>query len=70
MPYQQITVNVNDPVADPLADALMEHAALSAAIADAYVGTHNEQAIFGETGMPAEQIWQQRKVIALSGEHA
>ena len=47
----------------------MEHGALSAAIEDAYAGTENEQAIFGEPGMPAEQIWQQSKVIALFGEH-
>lgn len=31
--------------------------------------TQNEQAIFGEPGMPTEQIWQQSKVIALFGEH-
>ena len=68
MSYQQITINVNDAVAERLADALMEHGALSAAIEDAYAGTENEQAIFGEPGMPAEQIWQQSKVIALFGE--
>ena len=69
MSYQQITINVNDAVAERLADALMEHGALSAAIEDAYAGTENEQAIFGEPGMPTEQIWQQSKVIALFGEH-
>lgn len=69
MPYRQITLAVKDTVAEPLADALMEHGALSAAIEDAYAGTENEQAIFGEPGMPAEQIWQQSKVIALFGEH-
>ena len=69
MPYQQITIAVNDHLAERLADALMEHGALSAAIEDAYAGTENEQAIFGEPGMPAEQIWQQSKVIALFGEH-
>lgn len=69
MPYQQITIAVNDHLAEHLADALMEHGALSAAIEDAYAGTENEQAIFGEPGMPAEQIWQQSKVIALFGEH-
>ena len=69
MPYQQITINVNDAVAERLADALMEHGALSAAIEDAYAGTENEQAIFGEPGMPTEQIWQQSKVIALFGEN-
>lgn len=69
MSYQQITIAVNDAVAEPLADALMEHGALSAAIEDAYAGTDNEQAIFGEPGMPAEQIWQKSKVIALFGEN-
>lgn len=68
MSYQQITINVNDAVAERLADALMEHGALSAAIEDAYAGTENEQAIFGEPGMPTEQIWQQSKVIALFSE--
>ena len=69
MSYQQITINVNDAVAERLADALMEHGALSAAIEDAYAGTENEQAIFGEPGIPTEQIWQQSKVIALFGEN-
>ena len=69
MSYQQITINVNDAVAERLADALMENGALSAAIEDAYAGTENEQAIFGEPGMPSEQIWQQSKVIALFGEN-
>ena len=69
MPYQQITIAVNDHLAERLADALMEHGALSAAIEDAYAGTENEQAIFGEPGRPTEQIWQQSKVIALFGEH-
>ena len=69
MSYQQITINVNDAVAERLADALMEHGALSAAIEDAYAGTENEQAIFGEPGMPTEQSWQQSKVIALFGEN-
>jgi len=69
MSYQQITINVNDAVAERLADTLMEHGALSAAIEDAYAGTENEQAIFGEPGMPTEQIWQQSKVIALFGEN-
>lgn len=69
MSYQQITIAVKDHSAERLADALMEHGALSAAIEDAYAGTANEQAIFGEPGMPAEQVWQQSKVIALFGEH-
>lgn len=69
MSYQQITIAVKDHSAERLADALMDHGALSAAIEDAYAGTANEQAIFGEPGMPAEQVWQQSKVIALFGEN-
>lgn len=69
MSYQQTTIAINDTLAESLADALMEHGALSAAIEDAYAGTENEQAIFGEPGMPTEQIWQQSKVIALFGEN-
>lgn len=69
MSYQQITIAVNDHTAERLADALMEHGALSAAIEDAYAGTDSEQPIFGEPGMPSEQVWQQSKVIALFGEH-
>lgn len=69
MSYQQITIAVKDRSAERLADALMDHGALSAAIEDAYAGTANEQAIFGEPGMPAEQVWQQSKVIALFDEN-
>ncbi|MCP1771762.1 ribosomal protein L11 methyltransferase [Neisseria perflava] len=65
MPYQQITIAVTDNLAERLSDALMDHGALSAAIEDAYAGTDNEQAIFGEPGMPAEQIWHQSKIIAI-----
>lgn len=68
MAYQQTIIAVNDHIAEPLSDALLEHGALSAAIEDAYAGTANEQAIFGEPGMPTEQVWQQSKVIALFGE--
>ncbi len=68
MSYQQASIPVPESLAELLSDALMEHGALSAAIEDAYAGTENEQAIFGEPGMPTEQIWQQSKVIALFGE--
>lgn len=65
MSYQQATFAVNERIAEILSDALMEHGALSAAIEDAYAGTDEEQAIFGEPGMPAEQIWQRSKILAL-----
>ncbi|MDO4696212.1 MAG: 50S ribosomal protein L11 methyltransferase [Neisseria sp.] len=65
MSYQQATFAVNERIAEILSDALMEHGALSAAIEDAYAGTDEEQAIFGEPGMPTEQIWQRSKILAL-----
>ena len=70
MSYQQTTFIVNELIAEPLSDALMAHGALSAAIEDAYAGTDEEQAIFGEPGMPTEQVWQNSKVLALFAENA
>ena len=70
MSYQQATIAVTEHIAERLSDALMEHGALSAAIEDAYAGTNDEQAIFGEPGMPTEQLWLQSKVIALFAEEA
>ncbi|MDO4248291.1 MAG: 50S ribosomal protein L11 methyltransferase [Neisseria sp.] len=67
--YRQITIFVHERAAEPLSDFLMEHGALSTAIEDAYAGTEEEQAIFGEPGMPAGQIWQRSKIIALFNEY-
>ena len=68
MAYRQITLFVHERIAEQLSDALMEHGALSTAIEDAYAGTDEEQAIFGEPGMPGGQLWQHSKVIALFNE--
>lgn len=68
MAYQQITIFVNERIAENLSDALMEHGALSTAIEDAYAGTGEEQAIFGEPGMQPDQMWQHSKIIALFNE--
>ncbi|UOP01945.1 50S ribosomal protein L11 methyltransferase [Kingella potus] len=65
MTYRQTTFIVNERTAEEFSDALMAYGALSAAIEDAYAGTEEEQAIFGEPGMPAEQVWQNSKVLAL-----
>ncbi|MDO5058394.1 MAG: 50S ribosomal protein L11 methyltransferase [Neisseria sp.] len=65
MSYQQVVFAVSERIAETLSDALMEHGALSAAIEDAHAGTDEEQAIFGEPGMPVEQIWQESKILAL-----
>lgn len=68
MSYQQLSFAVNERFAEQLSDSLMEHGALSTAIEDAYAGTDEEQAIFGEPDMPSEQIWQHSKIIALFDE--
>ena len=70
MSYQQATFTVSERFAEPLSDALMDHGALSSAIEDAYAGTDEEQAIFGEPGMPSEQLWKNSKILALFDENA
>ena len=65
MHYQQAAIAVSARQAEPLSDALMEHGALSTAIEDAHAGTAQEQALFGEPGMPTEQVWQQSIIVAL-----
>ncbi|MDF7676343.1 50S ribosomal protein L11 methyltransferase [Neisseriaceae bacterium ESL0693] len=65
MHYQQIAITVMQSQADPLSDALMNHGALSTAIEDANAGTIREQPIFGEPGMPTEEVWQNSVIIAL-----
>ncbi len=68
MAYQQISIPVHEAVAEALSDALMDCGALSVAIEDAFAGTDGEEPIFGEPGMPVQQIWQQSRIIALFGE--
>lgn len=70
MSYQQAAIPVSERVAEAFSDALMAHGALSAAIEDAYAGTDEEQAIFGEPGEPAEQLWQRSRILALFAQDA
>ena len=65
MSYQQIAITVLQSQADPLSDALINQGALSTAIEDANAGTSLEQPIFGEPGMPTEEVWQNSLIIAL-----
>ena len=65
MPYQQASIPIGADRAEQFSDALMAAGALSAAIEDAYAGTDEEQAIFGEPGEESGQIWQRSLVIAL-----
>lgn len=70
MSYQQAAIPVSERVAEAFSDALMTHGALSAAIEDAYAGTDEEQAIFGEPGEPTEQLWQRSRILALFAQDA
>lgn len=70
MSYQQAAIPVSERVAESFSDALMTHGALSAAIEDAYAGTDEEQAIFGEPGEPTEQLWQRSRILALFAQDA
>lgn len=65
MSYQQASIPVGAAQAEQFSDALMGTGALSVAIEDAYAGTDEEQAIFGEPGEAGSQIWQRSLVIAL-----
>lgn len=65
MHYQQAAIAVSAHHAERLSDTLMDHGALSTAIEDAHAGTAQEQALFGEPGMPTEQVWQQSIIVAL-----
>ena len=68
MSYQQASIPVPEAITELFSDALMDGGALSAAIEDAFAGTDNEQPIFGEPGMPQQQIWQQSRIVALFDE--
>lgn len=70
MSYQQANIPVQEAIAETFSDALMDCGALSTAIEDAFAGTDNEQPIFGEPGMPEQQLWQQSKIVALFDEQA
>lgn len=65
MHYQQVAITVMQSQADALSDALMQQGALSTAIEDANAGTELEQPIFGEPGMPTEEVWQNSVIVAL-----
>lgn len=65
MHYQQAVIAVSASQAEALSDSLMNHGALSTAIEDAHAGTAQEQALFGEPGMPGGQLWQKSVIIAL-----
>ena len=70
MPWQSVTLAATADEAERLSDALMDAGALSVSIEDAAAGTTAEAPIFGEPGMPADELWRDNKVLALFAQTA
>lgn len=63
---RELTVTVDQLQADALSDALLDHGALSVSVEDAQAGSAEEQAIYGEPGMPIEQqAWPTSRLCVL-----
>ncbi|MDE2255230.1 MAG: 50S ribosomal protein L11 methyltransferase [Betaproteobacteria bacterium] len=66
MAYREVIIPADDDLAESLSDALLEQHALSVGVEDREAGTEDEQALFGEPGMPAPRsAWQHNLVRAL-----
>jgi len=66
MPYREVTIPVGEEQADALSDALLELGALSVSVEDRYGETAQEQALYGEPGLPPPaSAWQQSLLRAL-----
>lgn len=60
MSYREVTFPVSEEQADELSDALLEVGALSVSVEDRFSDTEQEQALYGEPGMPApRRAWAQ-----------
>ncbi|MDF0604686.1 50S ribosomal protein L11 methyltransferase [Neisseriaceae bacterium TC5R-5] len=70
MAWLQATIDTQSSQAEHLADALMDVGALSTAIEDAFAGTPQEEAIFGEPGEPVDKLWSYSRIITLFSEDA
>ena len=70
MSWKTVIIKTDNTTAELLSDALLEHGALSADIHDAAAGTDAEQPLYGEPGMPVEQVWQQAEVTGLFDDDA
>ena len=65
MSWLSLTVNVDVAYAESLSEALLEFGALSVDMHDADADTPQEQAIFGEPGVPTASLWSHNCVTAL-----
>ena len=68
----ELIVRLPEALVEAVSEALMDElAALSVSVADADAGTADEQALFGEPGMPApKEGWQRSDVTALFDSEA
>jgi ribosomal protein L11 methyltransferase len=65
MPWLTLIIESDAAHAEQLSEALLELGALSVDLLDADADTPDEQAIFGEPGEPAPELWQHNRVSAL-----
>ena len=66
MSYREVTLPVSEEQAEVLSDALMELGALSVSVEDRFGDTAQEQALYGEPGMPPPKgAWEQSLLRAL-----
>jgi len=71
MTYREVTLPVSEEQADLLSDALMELGALSVSVEDRFGDTAQEQALYGEPGMPPPKgAWAQSLLRVLFSDEA
>ncbi len=71
MTYREVTLPVSEEQADLLSDALMELGALSVSVEDRFSDTAQEQALYGEPGMPPPKgAWAQSLLRVLFADEA
>lgn len=71
MTYREVTLPVSEAQADLLSDALMELGALSVSVEDRFGDTAQEQALYGEPGMPSPKgAWAQSLLRVLFADEA
>ncbi|MBN8775919.1 50S ribosomal protein L11 methyltransferase [Thiomonas arsenitoxydans] len=71
MTYREVTLPVSEAQADLLSDALMELGALSVSVEDRFGDTAQEQALYGEPGMPPPKgAWAQSLLRVLFADEA
>lgn len=71
MAYCEVTFPADEQQAEILSDALLELGALSVSVEDRLADTAQEQALYGEPGLPAPRpAWQQSLLRALFADEA